>query len=216
LPNNTDADEPLAAPARPFLRWNRRFAHWARWLHTYLSMFSFAILLFFAVTGFTLNHAEWFDTAQRTSRAQGTVPTTLLHDPDPRKVDEAGLVDALRRAHGIPTAANGEFQVDETTCSISFKGPGYEADAIIDRASGKYALTVNRFGLVAILNDLHKGRDAGHTWSQVIDFSALFMTFVALTGLTLIFYLTKRRGSGLIALAFGALLCYLIYIVWVP
>jgi len=217
LPDSTGSEEPAAqALARPFLRWNRRFAHWARWLHTYLSMCSFAILLFFAITGFTLNHAEWFDTAQRTSRVQGTVQPSLLHTADLKKVDQAGLVDALRRAHGIPSAANGEFQVDDTTCSISFKGPGYEADAIIDRETGKYDLTVSRFGLVAILNDLHKGRDAGHIWSEVIDFSALFMTFVALTGLTLIFYLTKRRGSGLIALVFGALLCYLVYVIWVP
>jgi hypothetical protein len=179
-------------------------------------MLSFAILLFFAVTGFTLNHAEWFDTAQRTARVQGALPPSLLHTAGPKNVDETGVVAVLRRAHGIPAAATGQFQVDETQCSISFKGPGYEADAIIDRETGNYDLSINRFGLVAVLNDLHKGRDAGHTWSQVIDLSALFMTFVALTGLTLIFYLTRRRSSGLIALAFGALLCYLIYVVWVP
>ena len=42
--------------------WKRRTAIAARWLHIYLSMVSFAILFFFAVTGITLNHAEWFKT----------------------------------------------------------------------------------------------------------------------------------------------------------
>ena len=31
-----------------------------RWLHIYLSMFSLAVVLFFSVTGITLNHPDWF------------------------------------------------------------------------------------------------------------------------------------------------------------
>ena len=96
-----------------------------------------------------------------------------------------------------------------------FKGPGYEADATIDRETGKYDLTVSRFSLVAVMNDLHKGRDTGRKWSAVIDFSAVLMTLVSLTGLTLIFFLNKRRFSGLLLVAFGALLCYLVYSLWV-
>jgi len=197
------------------LYWNRRIAHLARWLHTYLSMISFAILFFFAITGFTLNHAEWFDAQQRTSRVQGTLQRSWLRTSDPKTVAQAEIADYLRRVQGVRGTA-GEFQVDDTQCSVSFKGPGYEAAAVIDRDTGKYDLTVTRYGLVAILNDLHKGRDTGKTWSLLIDFSALFMACVALTGLTLIFYLTKRRTSGLVAFALGALLCYLIYAAWVP
>ena len=126
---------------------------------------------------------------------------------------KSSLTSAARTASA---ARQANFKWIEGQCSVSFKGPGYEADAVIDRDTGKYDLTVSRFGPVAILNDLHKGRDTGPSWSKVIDFSALFMAFVALTGLTLIFYLTKRRSTGLIAFAVGALLCYLIYAVWVP
>jgi hypothetical protein len=42
------------------------------------------------------------------------------------------------------------------------------------------------------------------------------MAFVSLTGLVLIFYLTKRRKSALIAIAIGAVISYLIYAFWVP
>ena len=31
-----------------------------RWLHIYLSVFSLAAILFFSVTGITLNHPDWF------------------------------------------------------------------------------------------------------------------------------------------------------------
>jgi hypothetical protein len=82
--------------------------------------------------------------------------------------------------------------------------------------SGKYELTENRTGLVAILNDLHKGRDSGKPWGVAIDISALLLTLVSLTGLILIFFLFKRRTSGLLVLAAGALLCYPEYAIWVP
>ena len=41
----------------------------ARWLHIYGSMASFAVVLFFAVTGLTLNHQDWFANQQVTDRA---------------------------------------------------------------------------------------------------------------------------------------------------
>jgi hypothetical protein len=42
------------------------------------------------------------------------------------------------------------------------------------------------------------------------------MILVSATGLTLIFFLFKRRSSGLLVLAAGALLCYLVYWIWAP
>jgi uncharacterized protein len=214
-PGDSDDLRQISSQTRRGLIWKRRFAALARWLHTYLSLFSFAILLFFAVTGLTLNHAEWFDNQERTTQYQGAVDKTWVSTSDPKDVAKLEVVEYLRRTHGI-TSALGDFRVDDGQCAVLFKGPGYEANAVIDRDTGKYELTVSRFGFVAVLNDLHKGRDTGAVWSAVIDVSAALMTFVSLTGITLIFFLTKRRFSGLLAFAVGALLCYLVYILWVP
>jgi hypothetical protein len=192
----------------------RRFAHLARWLHTYLSMLSFAILLFFAATGLTLNHAEWFEGERNTARFQGTLDSAWLKSSDPQVVEQDKIVDFLRRAHRIKAAVS-DVHLDDEHCEVLFKGPGYEADASVDRHTGKYELTVSRFGFVAVLNDLHKGRDTGGKWSIVIDLSAVLMTLVSLTGLTLIFFLNKRRVFGLAIAAAGALLCYLAYAAWV-
>ena len=42
-------------------RWlQRQLAVWSRWLHIYLSLISFGAILFFSVTGLTLNHPDWF------------------------------------------------------------------------------------------------------------------------------------------------------------
>jgi hypothetical protein len=197
-----------------YLHWKRRFAHLARWLHTYLSMLSFAILLFFAATGFTLNHADWFEGQRNAARYQGTLDAAWMKTADTQVVEQNKIVEFLRSAHGI-TGTVSEVHVDDEQCEVVFKGPGYEADASIDRKTGKYDLSVSRFGLVAVLNDLHKGRDTGGKWSKIIDFSAVLMTLVSLTGLTLIFFLNKRRLLGLLIMVAGALLCYLAYAMWV-
>jgi len=177
-------------------------------------MLSFAILLFFAVTGITLNHAEWFDSPTRPAMFHGTLNKAWVNASNPDGVAKEDLVNYFRRTHRTKGTLS-DLHVDGEQCEILFKGPGYEADATIDRATGNYDLTISPFSLVSLLNDLHKGRDTGKIWSNVIDFSAVLMTLVSLTGLTLIFFLNKRRLSGLLLVAVGALLCWLVYSFWV-
>ena len=185
LPNNARNETngppgPASRDAR-YLHWKRRFAHLARWLHTYLSMLSFALLFFFAVTGFTLNHAEWFDSRERPAEFHGTLNKDWVSSSGPGGVAKNEIVAYFRKTYGTRGALS-DFHQDENQCEVLFKGPGYEADATIDRATGKYDLTISPFSLVALLNDLHKGRDTGKKWSAVIDFSAVLMTLVSLTG----------------------------------
>ena len=50
-----------------------------RWLHIYVSVLGFLALLFFALTGFTLNHAEWLCRGQEQVREmQGSIEPGLL------------------------------------------------------------------------------------------------------------------------------------------
>ena len=173
-------------------------------------MFSFAGLLFFAATGLTLNHQEWFSSQQRTVQYKGNVDPKWMKTANADGAAKLEIVEHLRRVHRI-TAALSDFRVEDSQCTVSFKGPGYSADAFIDRATGNYEVTENRMGFVALLNDLHKGRDTGKAWAIVIDISSILIMLVSLTGLTLIFFLVKRRSSGLLVLAAGALICYLAY-----
>ena len=113
-------------------------------------------------------------------------------------------------------ASLGDFIIDDSQCTISFKGPGYAADIFLDRATGDYELSESRLGLVAVLNDLHKGRDSGHPWSLLVDASAVIMTGISLSGLALLFFFRRRRITGLLVATGGALVCYLIYLWLVP
>ena len=114
------------------------------------------------------------------------------------------------------TARVTDFRVDDDQLSVTFKGPGYSADASIDRKTGKYELTESRLGLVAIANDLHKGRDTGAMWKLLIDISAGLLTFISLTGLILLYYIHKHRLAGVILLVAGAALAGMLYMMGVP
>lgn len=205
-----DTEVTTAPVVRRTPAWKRQTAIVSRWLHIYLSMISFGIVLFFAATGLTLNHAEFFNGEVRTTQVKGKVDLKWVRD-----VDKLQIVEHLRNVNGVKSALS-DFRIDDSQLAVSFKGPGYTADAFIDRATGTYDLTVARMGIVAVLNDLHKGRDTGDVWSKIIDVSAGLMTLVSLTGLILIFFLQKRRMPGLIAVGIGTILCLAVYFVWVP
>jgi len=183
----------------------RELATWTRWLHIYLSMFSFAALLFFSLTGITLNHSHWIEGHQRVNVVNGHL---LKFNPSDN--DELSIVEYLRSTHHI-TAPLKDFVKEQDEYSVSFKGPGYTADGFIDRADGSYQITITESGVIAVMNDLHKGRDTGTVWAWLIDVAAVLMILVSLTGFAMIFFLKKKRLSGLLIAYLGGLLIWLIY-----
>ena len=195
--------------------WRRITAAGARWLHIYLSMVSFALVFFFAATGLTLNHPDWFLSEQKTEVLHGRADKAMLHTKDADGADKLGLVEMLR-SHDHAQGAVSDFRVDDSQISISFRAPGYTADAFIDRDTGKYDLTIVRDGFVAVINDLHKGRDTGKTWSVVIDVSAVLLVLVSLTGLVLMWFVYKRRRSGFLLAALGTIAFIVLWRFFVP
>ena len=195
--------------------WRKRTASASRWLHLYLSMLSFFVVLFFSVTGITLNHADWFDGKQVESKRTGTLPAAWVNVPDTAKINKLAVVEFLRSKYAIKGAVS-DFLVEDEQCSLSFKGPGYSADAFIKRQDGTFELTEIRLGLVAVLNDLHKGRDSGAGWSWLIDVSAGFLVIVSLSGLAMLFFLKNKRVKGILVSVLGGVICYLVYGLWVP
>lgn len=189
-----------------------RIAAFSRWLHIYLSMFGMIALLFFSLTGVTLNHPTWFFAgAEARSEVEGRLEPRWVN----AGVAKLEVVEFLRKAHGVRGALVG-FTTDDRECVVTFKGPGYSADAFLDRESGTYRLSATSQGWLAVVNDLHKGRDGGAAWSLVIDLSAVLMSLASLTGLVLLFTLKRRRGPGLITALVGAALVVAVVVFCVP
>lgn len=200
---------------KPGAQWRKRTAGISRWLHTYLSMISFIVVLFFAVTGITLNHAEWFDGTVVEKKINGSVPADWVNNNDTTRIKKLEVVEFLRKNYSIRGSVS-DFLIDDQECTLSFKGPGYSADAFVNRKDGKFRLVEMKLGLVAVLNDLHKGRDSGKSWSWMIDISATLLALVSLTGLAMLFFLKKKRIYGLLLAFTGGVICYLIYQFLVP
>ena len=194
--------------------WKRRIAQTGRWLHIYSSMASFSVVFFFAATGLTLNHADWFIDQQRVVEGAGALNPAWVAGRD-ADVARLEIVEFLRSAHRIGGAI-ADFRVEEGECAVSFKGPGYSADVFIDRTNGRYTLTETRLGFAAIVNDLHKGRDSGAGWRIFIDVSAVMLVLISFTGLLLIYFVHKHRLAGLLALTAGAMLSFGVYWLLVP
>lgn len=203
-----------------------RFAAVVRWLHIYVSLLAFTSLVFFGITGITLNHPTRFGVeAQTVTEHEGELPQDWLppvaaargDEPADAEagVDKLAIAEHLRATHSLRGAVS-EFRVDEYECLVLFKGPGYSADVVAQRDSRKYRATVTQMGIVAIMNDLHKGRDTGASWSVVIDVVSILTVFLSITGLILIFYLKRKRFSGIVTTVVGTVLLVAIALWLIP
>ena len=176
-----------------------------RWLHIYTSMVSLIVVLFFAATGVTLNHPDWL-AAERTEELSGTLPAAWK---TAKGIDWLVVSEYLRATRGVHGTV-ADRREDDREGALTFRAPGYSADCFIDVRDGSYKLTVSYQGAVGVLNDLHRGRDAGHAWAWLIDVAGVFLVFLSLTGLGLLFYLKKVRVSGTVTLVAGAVLVFVL------
>ena len=70
-------------------------------------MASFGILFFFAVTGLTLNHQDWFAKQQRTVTYKGTVDKSWVRPPAGKEVSKLEIVEQLRKVAPHPRGSDG-------------------------------------------------------------------------------------------------------------
>lgn len=167
-------------------------------LHWISAAVCFGALALFTITGITLNHAGSIG-------GQPVVTTRAAQVPD-----------ALRGALEPPTAGAGpltptlvewienelDVRVRDATIEwsdeelyVSSPGPGRDAWASIDRASGAAKSESTHRGWIAWLNDLHKGRNTGLPWRIFIDAVAAAVLFFSLTGLVLLQIQARQRRS---------------------
>lgn len=186
----------------------RRAQYWLRWAHVYISMISLLLVLFFGLTGITLNHPEWtFLGADTTTQSvTGLLPEELIATDQVGSVDEADnqpdgtlflAVSRLVRGRHDVSGEVSDFSIDGDRGSISYRAPGYGADLFFDVGTGEYELTESRQGWLGVMNELHKGRDSSSAWRWVVDISGGLLVVVAVTGLGIQLLMRKRRVRAL-------------------
>jgi uncharacterized protein len=176
---------------------------WMRLVHVYTSMFCLLTVLFFSVTGLTLNHPTWtLGGSTSTESATGTFPDDIALAPE---VDWLDVAEYLRAEHGLRGQV-AEYDATATDGSISFKGPGFGADAFFDVEDRSYELTVESQSPLGFFNDLHKGRDSATSWRWLIDLSAIFLVVISATGIGLQLFLKARRRSAVVTAIAGSVI----------
>lgn len=224
----------------PLFRW---VVKWARTAHLYLSLFGLGLLLFFALTGFTLNHEDWFlpPADQRTATERCEVPAALMADPS---ANELAIVEHLRARYGKfvvgslstvedlsadPTAKRPLLEVDDESVRAVFKRPGSIVSVVLYRQTkevdgdtpeqakqfqpGQGEITYSKSGAVLFVNDLHRAKDSSGPWHLVLDVTALLIAFIAATGIVLWLSL-KGRGKFGVWVAVAGVLGF-VALVWV-
>jgi hypothetical protein len=182
----------------PFRRW---LLKWARIAHLYATLLMLVAILFFTLTGFMLNHEDWFGTSDpRTIVFEGTIPASALTGPD-----KLAVVESLR-ADFHAVGAVSSFEVEDDQLRVVFKRPGTETTATILRDTGRTEATVQTRGLAGLMLDLHRGKSTGPVWGLLLDVTCLALAGIAGTGLILWWSLKGRGRFGVLVVAAGAAL----------
>ncbi len=176
-------------------------------LHIYISMALLLVVLFFSVTGITLNRPELFVNSQPTvEEFTLKLPDALLESgPSAFVPEEEDLIQYLQNQvdiSGSPSAMEVFIDVEggelfEGEISFDYKGPGFNATVFIDLTTKEAVIEKSHYGVVAVLNDLHKGRNSGDVWKWFIDITALLMVFFVLTGVCLLLPKKKTLATSL-------------------
>jgi uncharacterized protein len=190
-----------------------------RLVHIYSSMLVLVLLLFFAVTGITLNHPEWQSTVGASSTSQqlqlpNALKTLPWSDDELEQAVQANKIAAwLRAQHQVEGAVfNFSYDPDEQLLELDFKRPAGYSTAVIELAAGQVELSTEYAGTLALLNDLHKGRYAGSSWKWLIDITGVACLLFGLTGFYLLWRQPSRRRSGINTAVFGVILMLLAYL----
>jgi hypothetical protein len=194
----------------PGYRWTLK---WCRLAHLYVTLFGLALILFFAVTGFMLNHEDWFGLNEpREWTTEASLPTRLLAKP----VDRLAVVELLRAEHGAVGAMTLFNDEGDDELEVGFSGAGRSMVATINREDGSATLRHRSSGVMGLITDLHKGKNTGFVWSLAIDAACVLLLVIAVTGIVLWSSLKGRGKWGVALLFLGTLAGVAAYYFSVP
>ena len=194
--------------------WSRQFRQW-HWISSALIL---ALILLFSVTGFTLNHPDWFETTPLSSARELEISAALkdaLGGVESETALAPDLAAQLARETevSVPAAAAPFVEFDEMI--VNLDGPGVDATLTIDLVTGEAFYERIDNGFIAKLNDLHKGRDTGLAWGILIDLTALAGLIFCISGLGLLGINAKARTTTWPLTTLGVVVPVVVYILFV-
>lgn len=165
-------------------------------IHNYSSVVLMLLVVFFTITGVTLNHRDWFSTQADSNEIELNLPDELISINWQENPVASGqsLKHWLVSNRGLENGKTSyHWSEDEQLLTIDIKRPGGFSSVEFSPSTAELLIFNQHNGLVAVLNDLHMGRSSGPWWKLVIDITAVIMLLFIFSGFCLIFQQKKRR-----------------------
>ncbi|MBC3764772.1 PepSY-associated TM helix domain-containing protein [Neptunicella marina] len=185
--------------------------------HWISSAICLAAMLMFSVTGITLNHAADIPADVKINTLEFAMPEQLLDEL--QNLQQGPLptviVKWLAEEKSLYIKAANKVEWNEDELYLSLPEPGGDAWMSIDRYSGDVVYERTTRGVVAYLNDLHKGRNTGKSWMWFIDIFAIACVVFCLTGFVLLYRYAGARPTTWPMVGLGVLLPVIVVILFV-
>ena len=164
---------------------NRNLVNWSRTIHIYLSICLLVILVFFSITGITLNHVEFYTAdPDVTEKVVNPLPAFPLDDQG-QVANSPELADFLDNEFDV--------ELDQATLTqdgdflfVDYRTPGATVSIEIDQVLQEAIGETTDYGFVAMINDLHKARDTTILWKWLLDISSVLLVLFSLAGFVLL------------------------------
>lgn len=193
--------------------WRNQLRQW-HWISSAVSLMG---LLLFSVSGFTLNHAAKIEAAPKVTKVESQVPKATLAGLASVSANvplTASQATAIRGATGVDVRG-ATVDADDDGIYLTLSVPGVDSTLEISRVDGHATYERTDRGLIAVLNDLHKGRHAGAVWAMFIDLIAIACVVFSVTGLGLLWLYARGRRITWPLVALGLVLPFIIFLLFV-
>jgi hypothetical protein len=187
---------------------NKNTLSFSRLIHVYVSMALLTLLLFFSVTGITLNHPEWFSENQADIEEVELVIEQQFINSPPLSLQQITQVAEVVEQKLAISLANAVIESTSDELFFSIKKAGENTAITLDLASGELFFERTDYGLWALLNDLHKGRNTSVFWGWIIDITSALCIIFAISGFILA--MPQRRFNRTLSLSLGVTITIII------
>jgi hypothetical protein len=164
---------------------NKKTLSFSRLIHIYVSMALLTLLLFFSVTGITLNHPEWFSERKADIHEKELIVDFLLIKNPPLSLQQIVKVSENIEQKLSISLRGAVIESTEDELFYNIKKAGKNTAITIDLTSGELFFEHTDYGWWALMNDLHKGRNTSIFWGWIIDISSALCIVFALSGFIL-------------------------------
>ncbi len=201
----------------PKLKINVCYNALARDVHVFSAMLVLLLMLFFAISGFFLNHPDLSDGDTASTSITIESPSWLNQRPDWAEnyaYNGLNLMLWLDNTHDI-RGVDYEFEWDDydQLLIVTLQSPG--SHTLIEFFSQEQRIEIHQspFGLLDTLNNIHRSKHTTTLWRYVSDASAIVMIIFCLSGLWLALINKKtRRASSHWLIAGSSLFLLVLYL----